>query len=180
MTGSTYIPFHIAQKKGMNLIKTGENPVFGLFIVCGINLGLRVNVLSTLDFDQLKSESTVIKEPKTGKTRKVLINNNIRKALEHFTDEYSYINGGKAFVSQKGTVFSTRQLNRLMQKHFSGPRISTHSLRKTFGRRVWEVNGETDKALIYLSNIFEHSSTEVTRTYLGIKQEEIDSIYDSL
>jgi integrase len=57
---------------------------------------------------------------------------------------------------------------------------STHSLRKTFGRQVWTNNGESDKALLYLSELFNHSSPAITRRYLGIRQEELDDIYMSL
>jgi hypothetical protein len=58
--------------------------------------------------------------------------------------------------------------------------ISSHSLRKTFGRRVYEINGESEKALIQLSQIYNHSSIGITRNYLDITQEEIEDIYLSI
>ena len=58
--------------------------------------------------------------------------------------------------------------------------VSSHSLRKTFGRQVWSNNNETDKALLYLSELFNHSSPGITKIYLGIKQEELDDIYMNL
>ena len=58
--------------------------------------------------------------------------------------------------------------------------ISSHSLRKTFGRQVWNNNGESDKALLYLSELFNHSSPAITKRYLGIRQEELDDIYMNL
>ena len=45
---------------------------------------------------------------------------------------------------------------------------------------VWSNNNETDKALLYLSELFNHSSPAITKRYLGIRQEELDDIYMSL
>ena len=58
--------------------------------------------------------------------------------------------------------------------------ISSHTLRKTFGRRVYNNNNESEKALIYLSEMFNHTSLAVTRLYLGIRQEELNEIYMNL
>lgn len=59
--------------------------------------------------------------------------------------------------------------------------FSTHSLRKTFGRRVVEMAGpNAETALIKLSDIFQHSSVKITRIYLGLRKEELLETYDML
>lgn len=59
--------------------------------------------------------------------------------------------------------------------------ISTHSLRKTFGRRVVDMSGpDAVMALIKLSELFNHSSPMVTRRYLGLRQEELGAVYEKL
>lgn len=59
--------------------------------------------------------------------------------------------------------------------------VSTHSLRKTFGRRVVDMAGpDAEMALIKLSELFNHSSPSVTRRYLGLRQEELGEVYESL
>ncbi|MDC6364822.1 MULTISPECIES: tyrosine-type recombinase/integrase [Flavobacteriaceae] len=179
MIGSTYIEFDKATTKGKSLIRTGENPTFGLLIICGINLGLRISDLLQLTFKQLNSDAITIVEKKTGKTRVLQVNDNIKEVLKYFEDEVNYGLGGHCFVSQKGSVYSTQQVNRLIQKHFKG-NVSSHSLRKSFGRRVWENHNESDKALLYLSEIFNHTSPSVTRKYLGIRAEELADVYLSL
>ena len=63
---------------------------------------------------------------------------------------------------------------RIKNKH-----ISTHSLRKSGSRFIWENNGHSDEYLIKLSSILNHSSTTITRRYLGISREEIKNIYES-
>ncbi len=177
MTGSTYLDFDKALAKGMRLIRTEENRTFGLLIVTGINLGLRISDLLTLTYDHLRGESITIKEGKTGKERKLKVNHNIHAAMKLFPNE----NGSfHAFRSQKGTVYSIQQVNRLVKKFFKGSDVSTHSLRKTFGRQVWNNNQQTEKALLYLSELFNHTSVAITRKYLGIRQEELDDIYMNL
>jgi len=58
--------------------------------------------------------------------------------------------------------------------------ISSHSLAKTFGMQVRANNNETDKALLYISELFNHSLPAITKRYLQIRQEELDDIYMSL
>lgn len=176
MTGSTYIDYDKAQAKGMKLITTGENPSFGLLIVAGINLGLRITDLLSLTYGDLKKDTITIKEGKTGKERTLKVNDSIKAALEHFKNENENFN---AFRSQKNSVYSTQQVNRLIKKYFKGD-VTSHSLRKSFGRRVWENNNGEEKALVYLAELFNHTSPAITRKYLGIRQQELNDIYMNL
>jgi integrase len=73
-----------------------------------------------------------------------------------------------------------RKLKNVFKKDTRTLNISSLSLRKSFGRRVYENNGESEKALTYLSELFNHSSQSITRQYLGIRQEELNDIYDGL
>ena len=59
--------------------------------------------------------------------------------------------------------------------------FSCHSLRKTFGRQVYNMNSENSElALVKLMELFNHSSVAITKRYLGLRQEEILQTYDSL
>ena len=88
------------------------------------------------------------------------------------------------FISRKNTVFSRQQINRKLKEVFSKEaktlNVSSHSMRKSFGRQVYKNNHESEKALMYLSELFNHTSPSVTRKYLGIRQEELNNIYMSL
>ena len=89
------------------------------------------------------------------------------------------------FANRNGEKVSIQYINRLLKKTFSdfGVRTqnaSTHTLRKTFGKRVWEMDGKSERSLIYLSQIFNHSSIGITRRYIGIVQEDIRDIYMKL
>ena len=59
--------------------------------------------------------------------------------------------------------------------------FSTHSFRKTFGRQVVEMAGDnSEMAVIKLAEIFNHSSTAITRKYLGLRQQELREVYENL
>lgn len=147
-----------------------------MLIIAGINLGLRIDDLTSLSFEQLKEDSISIIEGKTKKKRTLKINDHIKQVLTCFNDD----SRGYAFTSQKGTPFSTQHINRLLKQHFKGVVngvVSSHSLRKCFGRKVWDNNNQSKRSLVYLSQLFNHSSTSVTRVCLWINQEELDDIY---
>jgi integrase len=182
MTGSTYLEFDKTLNKAQRMIKSDDNKSFALLVVCGLNLGLRIGDLLTFTFKDLRSDTVTFKEQKTNKERTVKINDNIKQALTYFEDEDDK---HYAFKSQKGTVYSIQRINVLLKERFKGCKVgdgvvSSHSLRKAFGRRIWSNDGESERALIKLSELFNHSNVKVTRTYLGIQQDELNDLYINL
>jgi len=182
-TTTDYMNFDTATRTAMTLLKDSpKERVYGLYIIVSINTGLRVSDVLSLTWGQLRSEVFTIMETKTKKDRTIKINDSIRKALSLIDRKGD--KEGFAFISQKGTVISTQRINvklkEIFQRSCKGLKISSHSLRKTFGRRVYENNNESEKALMYLSDLFNHSSIGLTRKYLGIRQDELNSIYDNL
>ncbi len=75
-----------------------------------------------------------------------------------------------------------RHTNRLLQlgARFVGirkKRVSTHSLRKSGARFLYEENQRSEDVFLKISMILNHSSTQVSRRYLGITKEEISDVY---
>jgi integrase len=78
--------------------------------------------------------------------------------------------------------YSLRHTNRLLQlgSRFVGirkKRVSTHSLRKSGARFLYEENHRSEDVFLKISMILNHSSTQVSRRYLGITKEEISDVY---
>jgi site-specific recombinase XerD len=86
------------------------------------------------------------------------------------------------FVSQKGAVYKTQSINDILKTLFNTKKlqISSHSLRKSFARRVYQNHNESENSLVLLSDIFSHSSISITRRYLGIRSETISNVYLTL
>ena len=165
-----------------------RNYRISLLIGCGIFFGLRISDLLRLNWNMLlnKEGKFVMIEKKTGKRREVKINREFQK---HIRDCYHALHienmNEPCFLSTKGKPYSVQWIN-LVYKELKGlynlkiDHFSTHSLRKTFGRKVFESSDNAELALVKLMELFNHSSVSITKRYLGLKQEEILQTYDCL
>ncbi|MEX1192373.1 MAG: tyrosine-type recombinase/integrase [Brumimicrobium sp.] len=180
-TTSDYINFDRSMNTGMKLINSDSKKLIGLYIIVSINTGLRVSDVLRLKWSDLENDTFEIIEKKTNKHRVIRVNDSIKSVLNKFEINNSDEN---IFISQKGSVYSVQQINRILKDVFKieskRHNISSHSLRKSFGRRVYENNNESEKSLVYLSELFNHTSLSITRKYLGIRQEELNDIYMNL
>jgi site-specific recombinase XerD len=185
---SDYIDYDKALNKGLSLLKDEKKSVIGFFIVFSINTGLRVSDTLQIKHKHLAEDDKIIfTEKKTNKQRELTLNNIVKKSYEMLC--LSLEKAGKhfgqddfVFVSQKGSVYKTQSINTILKETFNIKKlqISSHSLRKSFARRVYENQNESENSLILLSEIFGHSSVAITRKYLGIRRETISNIYLSL
>ena len=184
---SDYIEWNLMLSLIRKLYRDGEYRL-SLLIGCGSFFGLRVSDLLTLTWSiLLDGEKFVVIEKKTGKRREIKINANFQK---HIVDCFQALDvkdrNEKCFISRKRTVYSTQRINVLFKsvKVKYGLKIehfSTHSLRKTFGRKVVEAAGENSEfALIKLSELFNHADVQTTRRYLGLRSDELLETYDML
>ena len=175
----------------MNLIRKlakDNNYKMSLLVALGCFTGLRISDILALRWNQILGvdEFTII-EKKTGKQRTLRLNPQLQK---HIQECYEHIKpiGVKApiLVSQKGTTFTIQAINRKLKdikKHYKVKikNFSCHSLRKTFGRQVYTMSGDSaELTLVKLMELFNHSSIAITKRYLGLRQEEILETYDVL
>jgi integrase len=178
-TTSDYIDFDTAIKVGKKLLGNPKSARIGLLILVASNTGLRIGDVLRIQWHHLRNSSFSIDEEKTGKHRIITVNKTISEAVSRFDDlpDTDFV-----FVSRKAGVYSVQHVNRTLKEAFrrqisDGSNISTHSLRKSFGRRVFNLNDQSEKALIYLSELFNHTSPSITRKYLGIRNEELAKLY---
>ena len=160
-----------------------------LLIGCGIFFVLRISDILQLSWDMLLDDSSFeLIEKKTQKRREVIINKGFQK---HIRDCYNALlvtdKSEKCFKSRERRVYSIQRINMLLKeikKKYSIKSVknfSTHSLRKTFGRHVYErADSNGEMALVMLSELFNHSNIAITKRYLGLRKEEILKCYDLL
>ena len=159
-----------------------------LLIGCGSFFGLRISDLLTLTWSMvLDSDSFIIIEKKTKKRREIKVNYGFQK---HILDCYKKLNikdkNEKCFISRKRTVYSVQRINNLFKEikvkyNLKVEHFSTHSMRKTFGRKIVEASKENSEfALIKLAELFNHADVQTTRRYLGLRSEELLEAYNLL
>ncbi len=160
------IEFHLAEKSKRDIL---------LFLV-GINLGLRISDILSLNVRDVKNKSFIrIKEKKTGKYKVIPINSKLKNLFIDFT---KFRNGNEPlFLSRFNNRMERTQCYRIVHNACKNAgidcRIGTHTLRKTFGYHHYQ----KFKDIVMLQKIFNHSSPEITLRYIGIEQDEIDNSY---
>lgn len=158
-------------------------------IVMGLHTALRISDILELrwknvfDFENVKCRTHLqLIEHKTGKKSKIVLCPETRKALSNFyimkkPDPDNYIFSAKVYRdkplsrSQAYRIVRRAAENTIQEEH-----ISCHSLRKTFGYHAWKQG--VPPAL--LMDIYNHSSYDITKRYLGITQDERDDIFLSV
>ena len=188
---STTTADYLVWSDAMNLIRKlakDGNCKISLLIALGCFTGLRISDILALRWKQiLHVEEFTIIEKKTGKKRTLRLNPQLQ---QHVAECYEQIQplgiNAPILVSQKGTIFTVQRINVILKEVKKKYRLkvknfSCHSLRKTFGRQVYNMNSENSElALVKLMELFNHSSLAITKRYLGLRQEEILQTYDCL
>ncbi len=145
------------------------------------------DVLKLRWIDILDKDETTVVEQKTRKARRIIFNKSVKSKIRRLWElmgspnraEYLFQNPQSdkpitiQHVNQKLKTFRVKYQIKI--NHFS-----THTFRKTFGRYVYDTSNHSAESLILLNKILNHSSIQVTKTYIGITQEEIRSVYDSI
>lgn len=162
-----------------------EEYTFALLIHVGSYTGLRISDILGLKWKHfINQESYVIIEGKTGKQRTLYFHLDTQEMIVRMEKELQPDPEDYLFLNRFGQVLSPQFINRKLKdintQYKLGIRYSTHSFRKSFGRRIWSNNNNSEKSLVLLSQIFNHSSIAITRRYLGIREEEIKNVYLSL
>ena len=186
-TTSDYLQWNEAMQLVRSLYKDA-NYKMSLLISIGCFWGLRISDILSLRWkDILNVDEFTIIEHKTGKQRTIRINPQLKR---HIADCYKQINpigiNAPILVSQKGTTYTIQRINIILKEikadyKLSIKNFSCHSLRKTFGRQVYNQNSDNaELALVKLMELFNHSNVAITKRYLGLRQEELLNTYDCL
>ncbi len=152
----------------------------------GINTALRIGDLLSLtwadiyDFTNRRFLRHIpIIEKKTKKRAHTALNQNAEKALALYKDSLPDVKGSDVLFPRQGrkSALSRSQAFRILNAAGQALHLETeigcHTLRKTFGYHAWKRGVQP----AILMNIFNHSSFQVTKRYLGIDQDDIDQVF---
>jgi len=155
-------------------------------IVLGVCTALRISDLLSLTWNDLYDNESgeffshiFVTERKTGKKQIIALNNQaidalnllfpIRKSIYVFSNNYS----SPKPISR---IQAWRIVRVAAEAMGIAGRIACHSLRKTFGYHAWKSGTNP----VVLMDIYNHSSYEMTRRYLGVSQDDRDKVYLNL
>jgi integrase len=164
-------------------LERDKNYKFALLISCGCYLGLRISDLRLLRWsDILNKEYYVLIEKKTKKERRVTINPELKEIVQRIynktlpdCEQYIFVN--RFGVKPISIQHVNTKLKEILSHYGIRGQFSSHSFRKTLGRRIWSNNDFSEQSLIMLSQLFNHASVKTTKIYLGISEKEISNLY---
>jgi len=188
-TKSDFIEWEKLQSLTQKLERDGDWK-FCLLITTGMFTGLRISDILTLRWNDIMGKEHIeVTEKKTKKVRKILVNQQLQETVSRISDkinhfdpnEFIFINRfGKKTISPQFVNWKLKELMKKYEVVKDTTKIKSHSIRKSFGRRVWENSERSEKGLIMLNEIFNHSSIKTTKIYLGIREKEIMDVYQNL
>lgn len=169
-----------------NYLKGKNIRDYALFVV-GINVALRISDLLNLKwrdvYDGKNFKIVNLKEGKTKKLRSIKLNKVAQKALQELLESLdTYDMDDYVFMSREGDnkpITRQQALNILKEAAEAvgiKENVGTHTLRKTWGYHAWK-SGFNPALIMETLN---HSNLSITKRYLGIRQDEINDLYDSL
>lgn len=146
-----------------------------ILFTLGINIGLRISDLLKLKVKDVKGDYITIREQKTKKERRSIINRSTKVIIDEYIktlpDDEAYL-----FPSRKGYSPIRRETAYKIIKdtcnQFGISNTGTHTLRKTFGYHFYK---ET-KDVATLQTILNHADPKITLRYIGIEQDGIDTM----
>lgn len=153
-------------------------------IVMGVYTALRISDLLKLKWSDVYDEEkqafrthVTIIEKKTGKTKTIALNKQTLAALRQYypkrRGEYIFANNRKD-AKAISRVQAWRIIHAAVVELGIIGKIACHSLRKTWGYHAVK---ENTVPLAVIVDIYNHSSYEITKRYLGITQDERDEAY---
>lgn len=150
-----------------------------LILYC-LYTGLRISDVITAKAQEAMAGRRILSEQKTGKRKIVTLNPKLINALHVYVADNNLNPDDYLFFSNKDKSdhIKRSRASKIIAEagNMIGITVSAHSLRKTFGYMAYK-NGTPIELLM---NIFNHSSQSVTLRYIGITQDNINQVYNSI
>jgi integrase len=165
----------------------GEQRNLTLFL-CGIHTALRISDILALrwrdvyDFTEHRVRSEFeLTERKTKKHKIVAMGGKLKEAFyklfkqsNRSPDEFVFAHPYENHAVSR--IQAYRILKKAADEAGIAAPVSCHSLRKTFGYHLWKKG----TSLVVIMDIYNHSSFDVTRRYLGLTQDDRNHAYCGL
>lgn len=173
-------------------LKAIDEPRFALLAGVGFYMGIRISDILNLKWSQLLNVEVLdLKERKTRKSRRIYLNETLQDLIKACYQKLNQKNTdaclseGYVFTNRSGMKMSVQYVNRKLKTLIKKAGIAcehfaSHSLRKSFGKRIYSAGGQSEHSLIMLSELLHHSSIASTRSYIGLSEMSYKQVFHSL
>lgn len=187
LTKSDYLPMS-EFKKLLKELHKDKKYIWELYARLSFCTALRCSdVLSLTWHDIWNRCSLTVTEKKTGKTRKIPFNLQTQERIDEAYLLMKRPNPNELIFYNKKTrkPFTIQYINKMAKRwkekyDLNIDHFSTHTFRKTFGRYVYDTSKDKSEALILVNSILNHSTIDVTKVYIGLRQDEVNSVFNSI
>jgi len=149
------------------------NPRVAAILTAEANLGMRVGDILRLRMCDIVRDGGRYRlnmvEEKTGKQRRFTVPEEVHSFLRQYADAHKIPDTALLFP------LSVRQVQhhlKLVCDHLHYENISTHSFRKWYATSIYNDNGHD---IVLVQRLLQHSSPTVTRRYIGVSDEQMES-----
>lgn len=157
--------------------KSERNYVLFMF---GIYTGLRISDILKFRVRDIRNKDYIcIKEQKTGKDKRFILQKDLKDILKEYIKDkkdYEYLFKSRQGYNKPITRGTAYHILKLVADEFNIENIGTHTMRKTFGYFLYKQT----KDLVAIKEILNHSDISETRRYIGLTQDNKDSMVQSL
>lgn len=149
---------------------------YAVLWIFGVSSGLRVSDILGLKVKDVYGKTRIqMREQKTGKIKEFPLNEKLQNLMWDFCrgraeDEWVFEGRGHRKLDRSQVY---KRLNEAVEALKIDCHIGTHTMRKTFGYHSYRQYHD----ITILQTIYNHTSPDVTKRYIGITQDEIDRYY---
>lgn len=155
-----------------DLKQSGQERNLIMFFI-GIYTGMRISDILKLRVKDVKGKISIrVKEDKTKKFKSIAIHKELFNALKSYCEDKladEYLIKSREGINQPiSRIQAYRIIKGIQSKHKIESNLGCHSLRKTYGYRLYSSN---DISIVQKS--LNHTSQANTLKYIGVEEEEI-------
>ena len=149
-----------------------------LFLV-GINTGFRIGDILKLRVKDVQGWHIRVREQKTGKQKTIKMTRTLKNELRKYVEGkplHHYLFQSRNGVNKPLDRRTVYWILKTAGNDLGIENIGTHTMRKTFGYHAWKQS--VPPAM--LMGIYNHSSYQITRRYLGSDQDDQDQVFEKI
>lgn len=164
------------------VIEAIDSPLYRTFLTFQLHTGMRINEVRMLTCDaiNLKERIVYVLESKTGKPRKIPLNDQIYTVISTYLDEERrLVDSPYVFPSARGALICKTTINRHLTTaaiEVLGYPVTSHTLRHAFTTHLY------DKGVMEttLSELLGHTEPKTTRRYIRVRENHLRDAVERL